>query len=56
VVREIQKILKVFAEHGLFDEGVELIGSWCFKLYEKHLGAKSFPLLTQDIDFLIPTP
>ena len=52
----ITKILKVFADNGLFDEGIELIGSWCFQMYVKHLGAKSFPLRTQDIDFLIPNP
>ncbi|MFC1594117.1 GSU2403 family nucleotidyltransferase fold protein [Candidatus Omnitrophota bacterium] len=52
----IQDILKVFADNDLFKEGVELIGSWCFKLYQQHLGAKSFPLRTQDIDFLIPYP
>lgn len=51
-----RKILKVFADNGLFNEGVELIGSWCFQLYQKHLGAKSFPLRTQDIDFLVPSP
>jgi hypothetical protein len=32
----IQRILKVFADNGLFDEGVELIGSWCFSLYQRH--------------------
>ena len=52
----IFKILKVFYDNGLFHEGVELIGSWCFQLYVKHLGAKSFPLRTQDIDFLVPNP
>ncbi|MDP2922483.1 MAG: GSU2403 family nucleotidyltransferase fold protein [Candidatus Omnitrophota bacterium] len=52
----INKILRVFSDNGLFEEGVELIGSWCFHLYQKHLGAKSFPLRTQDIDFLIPNP
>jgi len=56
VVKLIEQILKVFAANHLFDEGVELIGSWCFQLYQKHLGAKSFPLRTQDIDFLIPNP
>jgi len=35
---------------------VELIGSWCFYLYQQKLGAPSFPLRTQDIDFLIPNP
>ncbi len=52
----IERILKVFADNHLFDEGVELIGSWCFQLYQKHLGARNFPLRTQDIDFLIPNP
>ena len=56
MISVIQEILKVFADNNLFDEGVELIGSWCFQLYQKHLGAKSFPLRTQDIDFLIPNP
>jgi len=56
VVSLIERILKVFADKGLFNEGIELIGSWCFHLYQKHLGAKSFPLRTQDIDFLIPNP
>ena len=52
----IGKILRVFADNNLFEEGVELIGSWCFKLYQKHLGVDNFPLRTPDIDFLIPTP
>ena len=41
------KILKVFSNHNLFDEGVELIGSWCFYLYQKKLGVEFFPLRTQ---------
>lgn len=56
MVSLIERILKVFADNHLFNEGIELIGSWCFYLYQKHLGAKSFPLRTQDIDFLIPNP
>lgn len=49
-------ILRVFHDHNLFHEGVELIGSWCFKLYQKHLGVKKYPLRTIDIDFLVPIP
>jgi len=56
MIKIVKEILKVFAENSLFDEGVELIGSWCFALYQKHLGAKSYPLRTTDIDFLIPNP
>lgn len=56
MVKLILEILKVFESNDLFDEGIELIGSWCFYLYQRHLGAQSFPLRTQDIDFLIPNP
>jgi len=56
VVDLVRKILAVFSENRLFNEGVQLIGSWCFLMYQKHLGAKEFPLRTQDIDFLVPTP
>ena len=44
MVEIVREILKVFSDNNLFNEGVELIGSWCFKLYQKHLGVKSFPL------------
>ena len=50
MIKPVKRILKVFADNNLFNEGVELIGSWCFQLYQRHLGAKSFPLRTQDID------
>jgi hypothetical protein len=56
MIKDVKKILKVFADNNLFAEGVELIGSWCFQLYQSHLGVQSFPLRTQDIDFLIPNP
>lgn len=56
MVKLISEILKVFERNNLFHEGIELIGSWCFYLYQRHLGAQSFPLRTQDIDFLIPNP
>ena len=56
MIEHIRKILDVFARNGLFDEGVELVGSWCFYLYQKHFDVKDFPLLTQDVDFLIPRP
>ena len=56
MLKTIRAILKVFDDNDLFEEGVELIGSWCYQLYQKHLGAPHFPLLTQDVDFLIPNP
>jgi hypothetical protein len=56
VDKYLADILRVFHNHNLFHEGVELIGSWCFKLYQKHLGVKEYPLRTIDIDFLVPIP
>lgn len=56
MIDPVRKILEIFHNNGLFDEGVELIGSWCFHLYQEHLGVEYFPLRTQDIDFLIPYP
>jgi hypothetical protein len=40
----------------IFNEGVQLIGSWCFNLYQKRLGVKEYPLRTLDVDFLLPVP
>lgn len=51
-----QRILKVFGELGLWRSGVQLVGSWSFLLYQRHLGVRSLPLRTQDVDFLIPWP
>ena len=50
------ELLELFEELGLWDDGVQLIGSWCFLLYQRHLGVRSFPLRTQDVDFLLPLP
>ena len=49
-------ILKTFDELGLWKDGVELIGSWSFLLYQRHLGVRALPLRTQDVDFLLPWP
>ena len=41
---------------GLWQDGLELIGSWCFFMHQKHLGVKVLPFKTVDVDFLIPRP
>lgn len=51
-----QKIIKVFADLGLWANGLELIGSWSFLLYQRHLGVRPLPMKTQDVDFLLPWP
>jgi hypothetical protein len=52
----LDKIIRVFSDNRLFEEGVQLIGSWCYRFYQLRLGAPKYPLRTQDIDFLIPYP
>ena len=45
----VKDVLKAFDQAGLWEDGLELIGSWCFFMYQKHLGAKGLPLKTIDI-------
>ena len=54
MVNLFQQILEVFDKLGLWDDGVELIGSWSFLLYQRHCGVPPYPLRTQDVDFLVP--
>jgi len=48
------QIIEIFDRLGLWDDGIELIGSWSFLLYQWHCGAPPYPLRTQDVDFLVP--
>lgn len=52
----ILEILGAFSKEGLWESGLEIIGSWCFLLFQKHLPLEPYPLRTQDIDLLIPLP
>jgi hypothetical protein len=52
----INDILAAFTKEGLWDSGLEIVGSWCFILYQKYLPLQSYPLRTQDLDVLIPLP
>lgn len=56
MISPFNKIIKVFNKYKLWEDQIELIGSWCFYLYQKYLGVKQFPLKTQDIDILINIP
>lgn len=52
-----EPLRKLFAELeglGLFEAGIELVGSYCFKVYQSHFGVEWFPLHTVDVDFAIP--
>ena len=54
-----EPLRQLFAEMerlGFFEAGIELVGSYCFKVYQSHFGVEWFPLRTVDIDFAIPVP
>ncbi len=50
----VEKIVRIIDKNKWWDEGIEIIGSWCFYFYQECLGLESYPLRTQDIDFLVP--
>ncbi len=52
----LRKLLAEMARLGFFEAGIELVGSYCFKVYQSHFGVEWFPLRTMDVDFAIPLP
>ena len=52
----LSHLIDVFGKNGLWADGVELIGSWAFYMYQKHLGVRATPIKTMDVDFLLPRP
>jgi hypothetical protein len=55
-IEPLRKLLAEMMRLGFFEAGIELIGSYCFKVYQSHFGVEWFPLRTVDIDFAIPIP
>ena len=49
-------LVNEFGKVGLWDEGLMLIGSWCFNVYVQALGVEFFPLRTMDFDFGLRIP
>ena len=52
----LRKLLTEMERLGFFAAGIELVGSYCFKVYQSHFGVEWFPLRTLDVDFAIPMP
>ncbi|MGC8490693.1 MAG: GSU2403 family nucleotidyltransferase fold protein [Syntrophobacteraceae bacterium] len=50
----IQKLFQKLIDLGLWDFGLELVGSWCFKVYQNYMGVEFYPFVTLDIDLAIP--
>ena len=49
-------IFRAMTRQRLWEAGFEIIGSWCFLLYQKHLPMERYPLRTDDLDILVPSP
>jgi hypothetical protein len=52
----LRSILRTLTKEGLWESGLEIIGSWCFLLYQKHLPIEKYPVKTEDLNILIPLP
>jgi hypothetical protein len=52
----VRDLVVILAGEGLWEDGAEIVGSWCFKIYQHHLGVRSYPVMTDDIDILVPMP
>ncbi len=56
LIEPAKKIFEKLSKEKLWEEGFEIIGSWCFMLYQKYLDFPKYPLKTDDLDILIPLP
>ena len=56
LIKPLEDFFKMMTSKNLWDEGIEIIGAWCFAIYQKYLPIRQYPLKTQDIDILIPYP
>ena len=52
----IRELFQLMDHEGLWDEGLQLVGSWCFKLYQNYLGVEHYPERTVDVNFAIRIP
>lgn len=52
----VKNIFDEFSNMGLWEEGLEVVGSWCFKIYQNYCGVGYYPDRTLDIDFAIKIP
>ena len=50
------KLMAAFEAAGLWDQGLMLIGSWCFNVYVQAFGVAFYPLRTMDFDFALKIP
>lgn len=54
--QHIKDLFVLMEKEGLWDEGLQLVGSWCFKVYQNFFGVEHYPERTIDVDFAISIP
>lgn len=54
--QHLKDLFALMEREGLWDEGLQLVGSWCFKVYQNYFGVEHYPERTIDIDFAISLP
>lgn len=52
----IRQVFEAFERQGLWDAGLELVGSWCFKVYQSACGVDYSPERTLDVDLAVRLP
>ena len=55
-IAPLRKFFTELTKRGLWEEELEIVGSWCFILYQRYLDVPYYPLGTRDLDILIPLP
>ncbi len=56
LIKPLIAILARLTRERLWDSGFEIIGSWCFLLYQRLLLIEKYPFKTQDLDIMVPFP
>ncbi len=52
----LAQLIAALDEQGLWDLGLELVGSWCFKVYQNYCGVEFYPFRTLDVDLAVRLP
>ncbi|MFP4317019.1 MAG: GSU2403 family nucleotidyltransferase fold protein [Desulfovibrionales bacterium] len=53
---ELREFFLEMGEAGLWEAGLEIVGSWCFTFYQQYYGVQDFPVRTLDLDIVVPLP
>jgi len=51
-IAPLRKFFTELTKRGLWEEELEIVGSWCFILYQRYLDVPYYPLGTRDLDIL----